>query len=328
MPMMYSAGGINWTPRIGSIRGMDIKVHLLLVGMIAYYLLSTIFDPIAFAATAITIAAFFGLILWHELGHAFAARRNGLSIAGILLWPLGGECQIMGGMPSPRAEIYVSLAGPAFHALVVLVTTPLLFLPDWLPLLTSVFRYFWFVAAMILFFNLLPMYPLDGGRVFRALLAYRLGAVRATLVAVRVGQVLAALCAIAGLFFLGPMIAILCVFLAISAENEWRAVRHSGRVYQPEAANIYAQELGIKDDWSSEAVAGYGRTEKKPGFFARWRTRRRLAKLARETERHERMRTEVDRILEKVSREGMPSLSAKERRILKEASNQYKQKDR
>ncbi len=325
--MMYSAGGINWTPRIGRIRGMDIKVHLLLVVMIAYYLLTTISHPIAFAATAINIAAFFGLILWHELGHAFAARRCGLRIAGILLWPLGGECQIIGGMPSPKAEVYVSLAGPAFHFLVVLAVTPLLFLPDSLALLTAVFRYFWFVAALILAFNLLPMFPLDGGRVFRALLSYKLGAVRGTMVAVRVGQVLAVLCAVAGMFFLGPMIAILCVFLAISAENEWRAVMHTGNVYQPDAANIYAQGLGIKEDWSAEALRGYGREGKKPGFFARWRTRRQLAKLAKETEHREKMKAEVDRILEKVSKEGMPSLTARERKILKQASSEYRKND-
>ncbi|MHC4914126.1 MAG: site-2 protease family protein [Planctomycetota bacterium] len=322
---MYSAGGLNWTPRIGRIRGMDIKVHLLLVGMVAFYLLTSLPSLILFAANAITIAAFLGLILWHELGHAFAARRTGLSIAGILLWPLGGECQIVGGMPSPKAEVYVSLAGPAFHFLVVLAVTPLLFLPESLRLLSLVFLRFWVVALVILVFNLLPMFPLDGGRVFRALLAYKLGAMKATKVAVRVGQVCAGLTAVAGVMVGHVMLAVLAAFLIIAAENELRAVMHAGYVYQPDAVNIYARELGIRQDWSEEAVRGYGRADgKKPGFFARWRTKRQLKKLARETERREKMKAEVDRILEKVSREGMPSLTAKERKILKQASGEYR----
>jgi Zn-dependent protease len=321
---MYSAGGLNWTPRIGRIRGMDIKVHLLLVAMVAFYLLTSLPNLIAFAANAITIAAFFGLILWHELGHAFAARRAGLSIAGILLWPLGGECQIIGGMPSPKEEIKVSLAGPAFHFMVVLAVTPLLFLPRSLELLRVVFLQFWVVALIILVFNLLPMFPLDGGRVFRALLVYRFGAVKATRIAVRVGQVFAGLTAVAGAMVGHLMLAVLAVFLIIAAENELRAVMHSGRVYQPEAANIYARELGIKPDWSEEAVRGYGRGGEKQGFFARWRTKRQLKRLAKETARREKMKAEVDRILEKVSREGMPSLTAKERKILNQASGEYR----
>ena len=191
---------------------MDIKVHLLLVAMVAFYLLTSLPNLIAFAANAITIAAFFGLILWHELGHAFAARRAGLSIAGILLWPLGGECQIIGGMPSPKEEIKVSLAGPAFHFMVVLAVTPLLFLPRSLELLRVVFLQFWVVALIILVFNLLPMFPLDGGRVFRALLVYRFGAVKATRIAVRVGQVFAGLTAVAGAMVGHLMLAVLAVF--------------------------------------------------------------------------------------------------------------------
>lgn len=303
---------------------MDIKIHLLLILLVGFWLVEALVrsGPGGVAITGIMSVSLFSLILWHELGHAFAARRCGLTINGIMLWPLGGECQISGGMSSPKTELKVALAGPAAHALLVIATAPVLLLPR--SLVAFALTYWWIVAVVILFFNLIPMFPLDGGRVFRALLACKLGDVAATKVAVRVGQVLAGLLVVAGLVSGRTMMAIMGGFIIFSAEQELRAVRQAGYVYNPQASNPYAASLGIREDWSKEAVSSYGHEEQKPGFFARWRTRRRLAKLAKETERHETLRAEVDRILEKVSREGMPSLTAGERRTLKQGSSQYR----
>jgi Zn-dependent protease len=326
MAVNYSAGGINWTPRIGSIRGMEIKIHLLLPLLATVLLVqSLVLDGVVgFAYAAIVIVCIFVLILWHELGHAFAARRSGLRINGIMLWPLGGECQISGGISSPKTEIVVAISGPIAHLLLVLAATPVLFLPPSLGIIRIAMIASWITAVAILIFNLVPMFPLDGGRVLRGLLTYKFGDVKATLIAVRVGQVMAALVIVAALVLGQFILVALGVFIIMSAENEWRAARHLGYVYNPGARNIYAAELGIKEDWSREAVDGYGRGEKKPGFFARWRTRRQLKKLAGETERREKMKAEVDRILEKVSKEGMPSLTARERKMLKQASDEYR----
>lgn len=325
---MYSAGGINWTPRIGRIRGMDIKIHLLLILLIGFWLLEGLMasGPVGLAVTGVMSVSLFSLILWHELGHAFAARRCGLTIKGIMLWPLGGECQISGGMSSPKVELKVALAGPAAHALLVVATAPVLFLSRSQSWLAEALITWWIVAVVILFFNLIPMFPLDGGRVFRALLACKLGDVAATRVAVRVGQVLAGLLVVAGLVSDTVMIAIMGGFIIFSAEQELRMVRQAGYVYNPASRNPYAAALGIREDWSRESVEGYGRPEN-AGFFGRLRTRRQLRKLAAETEKREKLRAEVDRILEKVSREGMPSLTANERRTLKQGSSEYR-KDR
>ncbi len=322
MPMNYSAGGINWTPRIGRIRGMDIRLHLLLLVLVGFWLLEALLTrgAIGFAFTAMLSTALFALILWHELGHAFAARRCGLTINGIMLWPLGGECQLSGGIPTPKTEIFVALAGPAAHLLLVLVAIPALFLPQELGIIRVAALNWWVVAVIILFFNLIPMFPLDGGRVLRAMLSFKLGDVNATKVAVRVSQGLAILLGITALYLGQTMLIVMAVFIFMNAEQELKMVRMNGGYYSGYGA--YQAHAG-GNDWSREAVGRYGR-EEEAGFWQRFRTRRQLKKLAKETKRREGMKAEVDRILEKVSREGMPALTRRERRTLKRASDEYR----
>jgi Zn-dependent protease len=323
MPMNYSAGGINWTPRIGRIRGMDIRLHLLLLVLVGFWLLEAfmIHGSIGFARAAMLSVGLFALILWHELGHAFAARRCGLTINGIMLWPLGGECQLSGGIPTPKTEIFVALAGPAAHLLLVLVAIPVLFLPQELGIIRIAAFNWWAVAVIILFFNLIPMFPLDGGRVLRALLTFKLGDINATRIAVRVSQGLAILLGIAALYIGQTMLVVMAVFIFMNAERELKMVRMNGGYYSGWSSSYRTYSGG--NEWSREAVSRYGR-EEQPGFWQRLKTRRQLKKLARETELREQMKAEVDRILAKVSREGMPSLTARERKILRQASDQYR----
>ncbi|HOX07612.1 MAG TPA: site-2 protease family protein, partial [Planctomycetota bacterium] len=284
---------------------------------------------------AILTGALLFVIVWHELGHAWAARRSRLRVDGIMLWILGGECRIVGGMPSPRTELFVALGGPAAHLLLAAGTfVPIFLLLPRIDLLDlrdpvgvkSGLYAAWSVAAFILVFNLIPAFPLDGGRVLRAALAFRMGDVRATRAAVRAGQVIFALLFLLGLAGRGGgvLLGFLAVYMFFEAERELREVLHAGGVYNPEARNIYAAELGLRQDWSREATDRSG-PGGKPGFFARWRTRRQLRKLQRATERHERLRAEVDRILDKVNREGLPALTAKEKKILKQASKEYRE---
>ena len=334
MSTMHEMGGFNLAPRVFRIRGMDIRLHLLLILVVGFWLIEGFFFgrlP-GLLRAAILTAALLGIVLWHELGHAWAARRSHLRVNGIMLWPLGGECQISGAMPSPRTEIFVAVMGPAAHALLVAAAFfPIFFL------LPEMARFFdpmnaasalvgaWGLAFFILLFNLIPAFPLDGGRVLRALLTFKLGEVRATVIAARTGQVFAVLYFLLGLVVRQPFLVLIGVYVFFGAAQELRAAMLTGRVYEPSSRNPYAASLNIKEDWSREAVEGYGRPEK-AGFFQRLRTRRRLRKLARETEKREKIKAEVDRILEKVSREGMPSLTAAERRILKQGSSEYRRK--
>jgi hypothetical protein len=178
----------------------------------------------------------------------------------------------------------------------------------------------WSLAFYILFFNLIPAFPLDGGRALRALLTFRLGDVRATVIAARLGQ---ALWILAMLLVVttgrgGMMLLMLGMYMIFQAEQELQAARFIGYVYDPGAGAF----LGGAD-WSRHGVESYGRGER-PGLWRRLATAWHLRRLARETRRRERLRTEVDRLLEKVGREGMPSLTARERRTLKQASSEYR----
>jgi stage IV sporulation protein FB len=326
---MHAIGGLALAPRIATIRGLEVRLHLTTLVLVGFWLLEGLGGGLGgLTYTLVVTAALFGVILWHELGHALAARRCALHVSGIMLWPLGGECQISGGMPSPRVELLVALAGPAAHAvLVALAFVPiyalaprLVHLPVVGPTADALWSA-WSLAFYILFFNLVPAFPLDGGRALRALLSYRLGDVRATAAAARTGQVfwvLVVAAAVAG--YGGTMLGLLGVYMIYQAEMELRMARYAGYVYDPSARDFLAPSLGIKEDWSVEARGGTGQ----PGFFRRLAVRWRLKRLERETRRREALRAEVDRILAKVSREGLPALTARERRTLEHASRDYR----
>jgi Zn-dependent protease len=341
--MSLNSGLPDWAPRIAVIRGMPVTLHWTMMAVAGYWVVSGAAQGAWYEGwpgfthglgrAAILTGALLFVIIWHELGHAWAARRSRLRVDGIRLWLLGGECRIVGGMSSPRTELFVALGGPAAHLLLVAGTfVPLfLLLPriNFLDLrdpvgLKSGLYAAWSVAAFILIFNLLPAFPLDGGRALRAGLAFKLGEVRATRAAVRTGQVIFALLFLLSLGGGGVLLAFLAVYMFFEAERELREVLYSGGVYRPEARNIYAAELGLRDDWSREAADRSG-SGGQPGFFARWRTRRRLRKLQRATERHDRLKAEVDRILDKVNREGLPALTGREKKILKQASKEYRE---
>ncbi len=332
---MFGRGGFNWAPRIGSIRGMDIRLHLTLVLIVVFWLIegAVNFGSGGLVRAAVLTAALGVVIVWHELGHAWAARRSGLRVESILLWPLGGECQISGAMPGPKTDIFVSLAGPAAHLLLVAIS----FVPIYIVrrfsvgdvLLLEVARdglvAAWSLALWILIFNLIPAFPLDGGQALRGMLTFRLGEVQATRVAARIGQGFAALYAIYGLYRHSMLLVGLAIYIFISAEQELRAVLYSGAAYDPNSRDPFFRSLGIgQHDWAREA-ARRDEARRESGLVSRLKTRWQLWRLTRATERHQRMRAEVDRILEKVSREGLPALTRREKRILKQASQEYRE---
>jgi stage IV sporulation protein FB len=312
---------------------MAIRFHLTLGLIVLYWLIQGAwYDGIGGAVRAGVLAAALGVVIvWHELGHAWAARRSRLRVEGILLWPLGGECQIASRMPSPRTEIFVALAGPGAHLLLVAAAfVPLALIYRFSPLdLLDLMRVSnWLVAAFslalwVLVFNLVPAFPLDGGMALRGLLTFRLGEVKATRVAARLGQVMAGLYFLAALWSGSMLLAALAVYIFIGAEQELRAVLHTGAAYDPNARDPFFRSLGIREDWSREAADRPDRL-RETGFFARLVTRWRLRKLSRATAQHDRLRAEVDRILDKVNRQGLPALTRREKKLLKQASAEFR----
>ena len=161
----------------------------------------------------------------HELGHALPARRFGIATRDITLLPIGGVSRLEHMPEDPRQELQVALAGPAVNvALAAAAYAAFLVLGsgaiDRVSVMEGSFlaRLFSINVSLALF-NLIPAFPMDGGRVFRALLALRMDRAKATEVAARTGQALALVFGIAGLFF-SPMLVLIALFVWMGAAQE------------------------------------------------------------------------------------------------------------
>ena len=215
--------------RIGRIAGIDVYFHftfLLLLGWVAisHYLahgdLAEAMSGLAF------ILALFGIVVLHELGHALAARRYGIRTRDITLLPIGGVARLERMPEDPWQELVVALAGPAVNVVLAAGIYFALALGRGVESLDESVRVggglldqlFW-VNVSLVAFNVLPAFPMDGGRVLRALLAMRLDYVRATQVAASIGQGMAVLFAFLGLFF-NPFLIFIGLFVWLGAAQE------------------------------------------------------------------------------------------------------------
>jgi Zn-dependent protease len=188
--------------RIGRLAGIPIGINplwLLIVGLITWSLgvsyypdqVSGIAPAAAYALGLISALLLFASILLHELGHAVVARQRGVAIEGIDLWLLGGVSKLRGSPHGPGDELRYAAAGPAVTLLIALgFGIVVLALPAGTPqALRAVLEYQLYVNALILAFNLLPAFPLDGGRILRAVVWSRVGEMaRATSIAATVGR--------------------------------------------------------------------------------------------------------------------------------------------
>ena len=220
---------MRWTYGIGRIAGLDIRIHLtflILIGWVAVGAWSA--EPSAahvLAEVSAVLLLFAGVVL-HEMGHALTARRRGIGTRDITLLPIGGVARLERMPERPRDEIVIALAGPvvsfgiaaALGAMVVAGGGSLSLAVAFGPEGSLLQR----VAAQNLLlglFNLLPAFPMDGGRVLRAALGSRIGALRATRIAAGIGRVLAAGLAVLGLAG-NPFLMIIALFLWIGGGLE------------------------------------------------------------------------------------------------------------
>lgn len=231
--------------RVGHLAGIPISIHplwLVIVALITWSLGDSYYpdevpgiEPAAAYGLGFASALLlFASILLHELGHAVVARRYGVQIEGIQLWLLGGVARMKDTAHRPEEELRFALAGPAVTVVIVLVFgLAVAALPASAPdALTSLLAYQALVNSLILVFNLLPAFPLDGGRVLRAILWRRSGDMdRATVTAAGVGRsfayVLIAL-GFAGAFLGAPgllWLGVIGIFLIVAGQAEEAGVR-------------------------------------------------------------------------------------------------------
>ncbi|MBL4686298.1 MAG: site-2 protease family protein [Nannocystaceae bacterium] len=216
----------HWTWRIGRFAGIDTHVHvtfLLLVGWAAW-------AAYAGAGTAISVVlgvgfllAVFGSVLLHELGHALVARRYGIRTRRIILSPIGGVAQLEGMPSQPRQEMAVALAGPAVNFVLAAGLWAVGSIVA-APLVSGIIGSLMWANLMLGAFNLVPAFPMDGGRALRAFLSTRMGDHKATEIAVFVGKTTAIGMGIVGLFGNWMLVAI-AVFVWFAANSELKAAR-------------------------------------------------------------------------------------------------------
>ncbi len=168
--------------KIGTFRSIPLRLHSSFFLLAAFCLISAFANGGAslVLGTAALIIILFGSVMVHEIGHALVAEHYGIGTRNITLHLLGGFASLEKEPTEPREEIYIALAGPAVNLLLVLLGLILL---HWgVPYSTE----FTVINAIMGIFNLVPAYPMDGGRVLRALLNYRYGYVKATSIALKV----------------------------------------------------------------------------------------------------------------------------------------------
>ena len=212
------------------VRGIPLAVHVsffLLLAVNAYAGWADEGLPGLFWHTA-ALLVFFTCVVLHELGHSFTAMHFGVGVRRILLLPIGGMAEFEGLPREPRRELAITLAGPAVNfviAALLWVVLPRDFAPEEAPMNWLIFGHEILKWNILMgCFNLLPAFPMDGGRIVRAALATRMTYLRATFWAVSIGK---ALCivgfALAAVY--EPMLMLLFGFIFFLGDLEYRVLK-------------------------------------------------------------------------------------------------------
>jgi Zn-dependent protease len=223
--------------KIGSVAGIGIYLHwtfgLLLLGVPALYLWQGATTRAALVGTGV-ILTIFACVVLHELGHALTARRFDAPTRDITLYPIGGLARLERIPRESMKEFWIAVAGPAVNVVIAAVLGALavaggaalqpqvaLFTPEG-PQSGNILAMLLWINLALALFNMLPAFPMDGGRALRALLAARLAYARATQIAANVGQAMALAFGLLGLFGGNLILVFIAVFVYLGASQEAR----------------------------------------------------------------------------------------------------------
>ncbi|MFO0843622.1 MAG: site-2 protease family protein [Gemmataceae bacterium] len=226
---------------LGRAFGIPLSIHptfFLLPALVAVLRWADGLTGVLFSEAL--LLAVFGCVLLHELGHALMARAFGIATRDITLYPVGGVARLESTGRRPFEEVCIALAGPAVNLAIVLLLSPLVSLVAMagLPLgpdraldhgpaavAASFLASLWVANGVLMLFNLLPVFPMDGGRVLRAALAAGLGWLRATEVAAGVAVVLGLILCVIGVLIGTPSLALVPLFVIFAGQMELSALR-------------------------------------------------------------------------------------------------------
>jgi Zn-dependent protease len=210
---------------IGKVSGIKLRVHWTFFLLPIWIYFSSIFAGSSFAAAATSVLfvfAIFGCVLLHELGHALAARQFGIGTRDITLLPIGGIAALDRIPRNPAQELWIAVAGPLVNVVIAAVLFGAMVL-SLIPPESAVALFLGqllFANIALVVFNMIPAFPMDGGRVLRSSLAMFMEYAKATRIATSVGQACAIALGLLGLFSGNVMLMIIAGFIFLSARAE------------------------------------------------------------------------------------------------------------
>src|SRR6266540_3656065 len=218
---------MGWSIPIFRIAGIQLRIHVtfvLLIAWLAFGYYAQGGTPAA-AEGVIFVLLLFLCVVLHEFGHALAAKSFGINTPDITLLPIGGVARLERMPEEPKQELVIAVAGPAVNVVIALglfvaggsFNNP--FVNPGAPERVGLVSQLLIINVLLVAFNLLPAFPMDGGRVLRALLATRMEYTQATQVAAQVGQGMAFLFGLAGLFY-DPFLLFIALFVWMGASEE------------------------------------------------------------------------------------------------------------
>jgi len=220
---------MKWSLKLGEVAGIKVYMHttfLLLLGWVALSYWIETHSVGLMVQGVLFICLLFGCVILHEFGHALTAKRYGIRTRDITLLPIGGVARLERMPDDPKQELWVALAGPAVNVVIaavlyawILLTSALLPIEEVGVVRGSMLQRLMYVNLVLVVFNLLPAFPMDGGRVVRAILAMRMPYVKATRIAAGLGQAMAFAFGFLGLFT-NPFLLFIALFVYIGAAQE------------------------------------------------------------------------------------------------------------
>jgi Zn-dependent protease/CBS domain-containing protein len=250
---------------ISNFFGITIDTSLITAGATPYIL-----------GTVVALGLFFGVFI-HEMAHSVLAKKKGIKINSITLLIFGGISSMEEQTPDPKIELPMALVGPLTSLGVGIICIAIMYLCDAVitagplaGLFVFTFGYLGLLNVFLFAFNLLPAFPMDGGRVLRAWLARGMPLNKATRIAADVGKVFAVLFGLLGIFLLSPILILIAFFIYIGASQESTAIKYSFLLKDVTVGDIMARDvLTVAPDMTVRSVIDLMYSTKHLGFPVR-----------------------------------------------------------
>lgn len=338
---------LNWSFGIGRLFGIRIRLHVLFVLGAIVLLTESLREEHGRGGAGlsngfISLALLFLIVLLHEFGHCFAARWTGGEADEILLWPLGGLAYAR-PPHTPRANLITVAAGPAVNVLLCILSAAVLVAltgslgavpwnpfdfgwpSDWGAIAWDTWQrwlpVFFSLSYMNLLFNLMPVYPFDGGRMLQCLLWPRAGYRQSTMIASGIGMVGAVLIAVVGFVTGTTMLFFIAAFGYMTCWMQRQQLKMTDGIDGGEFGYDFSQGYSSLEQSQREA-------RRKPGYLERRRIKKEVERRERKRREEEERQTKLDTILAKVRRDGLAALTPPERHFLEEETHRRQASER